>query len=151
MLLSPWIKESVNPHKIAVNCNQHRDPQLDKVQRMRDLGAPISKWYIFIITLPARLSDCCSQRWWITLMKQNKAGAHMNSRRLTACVRPTKLTLDKVPAQRRCGPQSRNYVWFIVARRGKSGFFHWVTLGVPAALQCRFHAQENLVNTNLTP
>lgn len=52
---------SPEKHLLAVEGNEHKDPRLDSVQRMGDLGALSPKWDVFIEVLPSRLRDLCGR------------------------------------------------------------------------------------------
>lgn len=43
----------------AVDDNQHRNPQLDDVQRIRDFGTLTPKWDVFIKLFPSGPRELC--------------------------------------------------------------------------------------------
>ena len=74
---------------LAADRNEHRRPQLDNVQRMRDCGAHSTGCDVFIKPLPSRLSD--RHRWrWNNDLKEAESSRHS---RMT-CIRAHRYMTD---------------------------------------------------------
>lgn len=90
----------------SVNGNQHRDPQLIDMQRMKDCRGMSLEWNLYIKPLPPKAQKLLwkksrSSGWLQGNSVFQEAGQSLIclSAIMTACTRPSKYKLDRSPAQ----------------------------------------------------